>query len=101
MDRTPCKKAQAREASFLPPQPRGGARSRKRGGGSARVNTVDKDDSYDDKGDNIMRVGRQKTGRDPNDPADQAGDGRPETRSTKVPTRMGAVPPLGPLTMTS
>ncbi len=70
-------------------------------GGGAGVNTVDKDDSYDNKGDDVVSVGRQKTGHDPNDPADQAGDGCLETRSTKVPTRMGAAPPSGPSMMTS
>ncbi len=61
-----------------------------KGGGRAGVDTVDKDDLYNNKGDNVASVGRQKAGRDPNNPADWAGDGRPETRSTKVPTRMGA-----------
>jgi hypothetical protein len=56
---------------------------------------------YDDKGNDIASVERQKMGRDPNDPADRAGDRRPETRSTKVPTRMSAAPSLGPSTMTS
>ncbi len=73
----------------------------KGGGGGAGVDTVDKDDSYDDKGDNVASVGRQKMGRDPNNPDNWAGNGRPETRSAKVPTRMGAVPPLGPSTMIS
>jgi hypothetical protein len=72
-----------------------------KGGAGARVDTVDKDDSYDDKGNEVASVGCQKMGRDPNNPANQAGNGCPETRSTKVPTRMGAAPLSGPATMTS
>ncbi len=72
-----------------------------KGGGAVRVGTVDKDYLYDDKGDNVASVGHQKMGRDPNNPADWAGDGRLETRSTKVPTRMGVAPLLGPSMMTS
>ncbi len=39
------------------------------GGGSAGVNTVGKDDSYNDKGDEVVSIGRQKMGHDPNNPA--------------------------------
>jgi hypothetical protein len=53
------------------------------------VNTVDKDDLYDDKDNNIASNGRQKTGRGPNNPANWAGDGRPETRLPKAPNRSG------------
>jgi hypothetical protein len=65
------------------------------------VDTVDKDDLYDDKGNNVASVGRQKMGRDPNNPANRAGNGCLDTTSTKVPTRMGVAPPLGPSMMIS
>jgi hypothetical protein len=65
------------------------ARSRQWRGGQCRINSVDKDDSYDDKGDNVASVRRLKTVRDPNDLADWASNGPPKTRSTKVPTRSG------------
>ncbi len=66
-----------------------------KGGGGTGVDTIDKDDSYDDDDDNVASVGRQKTGRGPNDPADQASNARSETRSPKVPTRSGCSATVG------
>jgi hypothetical protein len=53
------------------------------------VDTVDKDDSYDDNNDDVASIGYQKTGRSPNDPANRASNGCLEMRSPKVPTRSG------------
>jgi hypothetical protein len=86
---TPCKKARGGEASFLLPQPREGACSLQRGGGGTGVNSVDKDDSYNYDNNDVASIGRQKTGRSPNNPADWASNGHLETRSPKVPTRSG------------
>jgi hypothetical protein len=77
------------EASFLFCLDRKREHAATKGGGGTGVNTINKDDSYNKDGNDIASVGRQKTGRDPNDPADRAGDRRLEMRSTKVPTRSG------------
>ena len=66
-----------------------GARSCQRGGGQHRIDSVDKDDSYDDEGDNVASVRHLKTVRDPNDLADWASDRPSKMRSTKMPTRSG------------
>ncbi len=59
-----------------------GARSHQRGGQRRRINSVNKDDSYDDKGNNVVSVRHLKTVRDPNDSANWASNGPPKTRST-------------------
>ncbi len=66
-----------------------GACSHQREGRQNRINSVNKDDSYDDKGNNVASIRRLKTVRDPNDSANWASNGPPKTRSTKVPTRSG------------
>ena len=66
-----------------------GARSHQRGGRRHRINSVNKDDSYNDKGNNVVSVRGLKTMRDPNDLTNWASNGPPKTRSTKVPTRSG------------
>jgi hypothetical protein len=60
-----------------------------KGGGRRRINSVDKDDLYNDKGDDVASIRHLKTVRDPNNLADWASDGPPKMRSTKVPTRSG------------
>jgi hypothetical protein len=88
--RTPRKKVQGGEASLLfhldcerRMQPPTG------GGGQRWINSVDKDDSYNNKGNNIASVRRLKMVHDSNDLTDWASNGPPKTRSTKVPTRSG------------
>jgi hypothetical protein len=83
------KKARSREASSLFRLDRMRAHASAKGGGSAGVDTVNKDNLYDNKDNNIPSDGRQKTGRGPNNPADWAGNERPETRPPKAPTRSG------------
>jgi hypothetical protein len=53
------------------------------------MDSVNKDDLYDNEGDNVASIRRLKTVLDPNDSADWASDGPPKRRSTKVPTRSG------------
>jgi hypothetical protein len=64
-----CKKAQGGEASFLFRLNRKRAHASAKRVGGAGVNTVNKDDSYDDKDNNVASDGRQKKGQGPNDPA--------------------------------
>jgi hypothetical protein len=80
----------ARRRFIIPllPQPQEGAHSHQ-GGGGARVNTVNEDDSYNNNDNHIASIGHQKMGQGPNNPADRAGGGCPEMRSPKVPTRSG------------
>ncbi len=66
-----------------------GTHSHQRGGGQRQIDSVDKDDSYDDKGDNVASVRCLKMVRDPNNSADWASNGPPKTRYTKVPTKSG------------
>ncbi len=73
-----------------------GARSHQRGGRRHRINSVNKDDSYNDKGNNVVSVRHLETMRDPNDLANWASKGPPKTRSTKVPTRSGQDVTVGP-----
>jgi hypothetical protein len=73
----------------LPPQPRKAHAAPNGGGGQYWIDSVDKDDSYNNKGDNVMSVGHRKKVHDPNDSADWAGNGHPKKRSTKVFTRSG------------
>jgi hypothetical protein len=61
----------------------------KGGGGGAGVNTLNKDDSYDNNDDDVASIGHQKIGLSPNNPANWASNGRLETRSPKVPTKSG------------
>jgi hypothetical protein len=86
---TPCKKAQGGEASLLFRLDCKRSTQPPKGGGWCLINSVNKDDLYDDKGNNVASVRRLKTVRDPNDSADWASNGPPKTRSTKVPTRSG------------
>ncbi len=75
----PLKKAQSREtSSFFRLNPMRAHASTK-GGGSAGVDTVNEDDSYDDKDDDVASNGHQKTGRGSNNPAVWAGNGHPGT----------------------
>jgi hypothetical protein len=60
-----------------------------KGGGRHRINSVDKDDLYNNKGDNVASVRHLKMVHDPNNLANWASNGPPKTRSTKVPTRSG------------
>jgi hypothetical protein len=85
----PLKKAPSREASSFFRLNRMRVQASAKGGGGAGVDTVDKDDLYDDEDNNIASNGHQKTGRGPNNPANWAGDGHPETRPLKAPTRSG------------
>ncbi len=59
------------------------------GGGGAGVDTIDKDNLYNNDNKDIASIGCQKTGRSPNNQANWASNGRLETRSPKVPTRSG------------
>ncbi len=60
-----------------------------KGGGGQRINSVDKDDSYNNKGDNIASVRHLKMVHDPNRLANWASNRPLKMRSTKVPTRSG------------
>jgi hypothetical protein len=85
----PLKKARSGEASSLFHLDPMRAHASAKGGGGTGVDTVNKDDSYDNKDDDVTSNGRQKTGRGPNNPADWAGNRRPVTRPPKAPTRSG------------
>jgi hypothetical protein len=85
----PLKKVQSGEASSFFCLDRMRAHASSKGGGGAGVDTVNKDDSYDNKEDNVTSNGHQKTGRGPNNLAYWAGNGRLETRPPKAPTRSG------------
>jgi hypothetical protein len=76
---SPHKKAQGKEASFLYRPNREKAFVTAKGRRDVKAEAVAKDDSDDDEG---ASVGRPLTGRDPNDPADWAGDRR-KTRAIK------------------
>jgi hypothetical protein len=85
----PLKKAQSGEASSLFPLNRTRALTSTKRGGGTRVDTINEDDSYDNKDDNVASNGHQRMGRGPNNPADWAGNRHPETRPPKAPTRSG------------
>jgi hypothetical protein len=76
---SPHKKAQGKEASFLYRPDRKKAFAAAKGGRDVEAKAIAEDDSDDDEG---ASVGRPWMGRDPDDPADWAGDGR-ETRAIK------------------
>jgi hypothetical protein len=61
----------------------------KGGRGGTEVDTVNKDNSYDDDNDNVASAGCQKTGLSPNNPANRASNRHLETRFPMVPTRSG------------
>jgi hypothetical protein len=85
----PPKKVQNGEASSLFCLNPMRAHTSAKGGGGAVVDTVDKDKSYNNKDYNVASNGSRKTGWGPNNPADRAGNGRPEMRPPKAPTRSG------------
>jgi hypothetical protein len=76
---SPHKKAQGKEASFLYCPDREKAFAAAKGRRNVEAEAVAKDDSDNDEG---ASIGRPWTGRDPDDPVDQAGDGC-KTRAIK------------------
>ncbi len=76
---SPHKKAQGKEASFLYRPNHEKAFAATKGGRNIEAKAVAEDDSDDDEG---ASVGHPWTGRDPDNPADQAGNGR-KTRAIK------------------
>jgi hypothetical protein len=76
---SPHKKARGEEAAFLCRPDCEKAFAAAKGGRDVEAEAIAEDDSDDDEG---VSVGRPWTGRDPDDPADRAGDGR-KTRAIK------------------
>jgi hypothetical protein len=86
---TPCKKARGGEASLLYHLDCKRRTQPPKGGGGCWIDSVNKDDLYDNDDNDVASIRHLKMVRDPNDLADWASNGLPKMKSTKVPTRSG------------